>query len=786
MMQPKLRIKTDVFIPRSITALILLSVGIAAVLILSWQYPKGIGNNLVLDQASPDDITAPAEITYTSQILTSRAAENAAEAVDPIYDRQDSRIRQQQMLRASEALDFVSLVLTDQYADTELRTDYLLAVTEPNLSAEIVDQILSLTANEWDKIVAEVPQTVGLIMDQEIQDNVSAISKAKRDVLSLIDPDMSETVSNITTALTRDLIQPNSFYNEQKTAELRQQARATIQPITKRFKRGESIIRRGEIVIAEDIEALEQSGLARNEWTWWILLQAALFTTAIIGLITLAVNRFLPQIGSSSNNQIAFLALAAVFWLFAAKLMVTRTGTNEWLTYLYPLAALSMLVTLLVDLKVGIIFTMAFGLVVLYMSRTSSELATMLVLSGLVGAFTLRKTDRLISFLWSSLAIIFCNLFIYLTFNIPLTFPLQSNERYDLIAACLNGVLSTSIALISYFILGNIFGFTTSLELTELSRPTHPLLRQLLLKSPGTYHHTIVVSNLAERAAAAIGANELLTRVGAYYHDIGKTVRPYFFIENSAEGAENPHEKLEPHTSAQIIISHVSDGLDLAQKYKLPNRIRDFIREHHGTSLVHYFHQQAIEQVAEGETVDSEEFRYGGPKPQTKETAILSLADMCESAIRAIRPSTRAELAKIVDRLIDERVDAGELNESDLTFKELHVIKGVFVQVLQGVHHPRITYPSKDEAVATIPTLSNKEEPKADLAEPVTPPASKPKAKQEAKQEAKKEPKKEPKKEKPAIERISVAVSIPSATTSQPEPTNLPESEVVGGVEQPA
>jgi putative nucleotidyltransferase with HDIG domain len=240
--------------------------------------------------------------------------------------------------------------------------------------------------------------------------------------------------------------------------------------------------------------------------------------------------------------------------------------------------------------------------------------------------------------------------------------------------------------------LGNLFGITTSLQLTELSRPTHPLLRQLLLKSSGTYHHTIVVSNLAERAAAAIGADAFLTRVGAYYHDIGKTVRPYFFAENIVDTA-SPHDKLDPLTSAQIIISHVSDGLDLAHKYHLPLRIQDFIREHHGSTLVKYFYVQAQREANENEEVNPSDFSYPGPSPQTKETAILFLADLCEAAVRAIRPATREELAALVNRLIDERVAEDELSDSNLTFRELHVIKEVFLQVLQGVHHPRIQYP---------------------------------------------------------------------------------------------
>ncbi len=180
--------------------------------------------------------------------------------------------------------------------------------------------------------------------------------------------------------------------------------------------------------------------------------------------------------------------------------------------------------------------------------------------------------------------------------------------------------------------------------------------------------------------------------MGAYYHDIGKTVRPYFFTENITDGS-SPHDKLDPLTSAQIIISHVSDGLDLARKYHLPPRIQDLIREHHGRSLVKYFYIQAMQQAGPDEVVDEAAFRYPGPNPRSKETAILLLADTCEAAIRAMRPSTREELEELVNRLIDERVAEGELNDCNLTFRELQTIKEVFMHILQGVHHPRIQYP---------------------------------------------------------------------------------------------
>ena len=239
------------------------------------------------------------------------------------------------------------------------------------------------------------------------------------------------------------------------------------------------------------------------------------------------------------------------------------------------------------------------------------------------------------------------------------------------------------------------------MQLSELSRPTQPLLRQLLLKAPGTYHHTIVVSNLAERAAAAIGADALLARVGSYYHDIGKTVRPYFFTENIADNS-SPHEKLDPLTSAQIIISHVTDGIDLAQKYRLPPRIQDFIREHHGRSLTQFFYTQAQRQAGDSATVDPESFRYPGPNPRSKETAILLLADSCEAAVRSVRPNTREELEKFINKLIDGRVADGVLNQCDLTFKDLQTIREVFIQVLQGVHHPRVTYPEPVQPAAEV------------------------------------------------------------------------------------
>jgi putative nucleotidyltransferase with HDIG domain len=383
------------------------------------------------------------------------------------------------------------------------------------------------------------------------------------------------------------------------------------------------------------------------------------------------------------------LIILVVAWLLAAKFMIVP---HDWLPYLYPLAALGMLVAVMIDLRVAVVTIIGFSLLVHYLAPNNIMLVVYLCLGSLAGAVVLGRAERLTAFLWAGLTVAVVNWLCFAAFRLPFQEYTPARLIQMHVVAFLNGGLSASVAMIGYLVLGNLFGITTSLQLTELSRPTHPLLRQLLLKASGTYHHTIVVSNLAERAAAAIGADAFLARVGAYYHDIGKTVRPYFFTENILDDA-SPHDKLDPLTSAQIIISHVSDGVDLAHKYRLPTRIQDFIREHHGRTLVKYFYVQAEREAGENEVVDPADFSYPGPSPRTKETAILFLADLCEAAVRAVRPATREELEMLVNRLIDERVAEGELNESNLTFRDLQVTKEVFLQVLQGVHHPRIQYP---------------------------------------------------------------------------------------------
>jgi putative nucleotidyltransferase with HDIG domain len=384
------------------------------------------------------------------------------------------------------------------------------------------------------------------------------------------------------------------------------------------------------------------------------------------------------------------------------------------LGYLFPLATVSMLVTALVDAEIAIVLTAMLSLLVGFIAGGSLEFAVYAFAGGAVASLRLYRIEKLNAFLWAGLYGALTNVGVVLIFRLL-------EQDHDLVgtlqiagASVANAVLAMSLTLGGFFLFSNLLHITTSLQLLELGRPSHPLLRELLMNAPGTYHHSLMVGNLAEQAAQAVGANPLLARVGAYYHDIGKMHRPYFFAENQTDG-ENPHDRLDPETSARIITSHVKDGVQLARKYSLPAEIQDFIPQHHGTALPAYFFHRACDQNGGPDNTHEERFHYPGPKPRTREAAILMLADEVEAASRASRPRSPEEIDQLVDKLVRGRVEDGQLDDSDLTLSDLEKVKKTFVSVLQGIYHPRIKYPEdaeeEDKEAVERPTKRSRRSP---------------------------------------------------------------------------
>jgi putative nucleotidyltransferase with HDIG domain len=321
----------------------------------------------------------------------------------------------------------------------------------------------------------------------------------------------------------------------------------------------------------------------------------------------------------------------------------------------------------------------------------------------------LGKAQRIGAFFWAGMAIAAAGAMVVVVYRLPLA----STDWIGLAtlagAALFNGAAAAGLTVLMQFFLAQFLGTTTPLQLMELTRPDHPLMQMILREAPGTYQHSLQVANLAEQAAERIGADPLLTRVGALYHDAGKALNPIFFIENQVPGLLNPHDDLDPVTSANTIIRHVPDGVEVARKHRLPSRLLDFITEHHGTMITRYQYVRAVTLAGGDESqVDMEQFRYPGPRPQSRETAILMLADGCEARVRAEVPRGEDDLRNVVKSVIEQRVASRQLDDTTLTLRDLDEITDSFTGTLRGIYHPRIQYPKLESSSreATVPVSS--------------------------------------------------------------------------------
>ena len=357
-----------------------------------------------------------------------------------------------------------------------------------------------------------------------------------------------------------------------------------------------------------------------------------------------------------------------------------------------------MLVSVLLGTRLAVVMGVIAAFTVSVIEGNNFQLAPQLFITGTVGALLVRRIERVNHLFLAGLVVGASALATGSVFHL-LSGDLESMSILTiLVAALINGVLSSILVVGTMTILGQVFGITTTIGLLELAHPSQPLFRRLLTEAPGTYHHSIVVANLAEAAAEAIGADALLCRISAYYHDIGKLHRPYAFSENQF-GGENIHDQLRPSLSAKIIIGHVSEGYKLGKEHGLPNRVLELIMQHHGTTQVAYFYQKAL--ASSELPVDQSLYRYPGPRPQSREAGIMLLADTIEASVRSAPDQSPETVASMLDKMFEARITDGQLSECDLTLRDLEEIKQSLSNVLQGIYHPRVEYPSADQLQET-------------------------------------------------------------------------------------
>ena len=417
----------------------------------------------------------------------------------------------------------------------------------------------------------------------------------------------------------------------------------------------------------------------------------------------------------AGTTRLLLLACVVVGWIAAAQAFLAVSPPEDgrrYLVYVFPVAAAPMLLASLLDAGVGVVTAVVLGVLTAFVSASAPEvrpalamrpfdplqMASVFLLGGLVGAAALRRVDRTSRYLGAAGLVAATSLIALLAFWL-IGGPRRGVDVFwILVAAGLGGLLSAIIALGATVILGLAFGITTRQQLMGMAQLSHPLLRQLQEQAPGTFHHSVIVGNLAERAADLIGADALLVRVGCYFHDIGKSAKPAFYIENQT-GGENPYDKLGPEESAKMIAEHVLAGVELARSHRVPEAVRAFIPEHHGTRLITYFYRKA---VAADPEVDAEKFRYPGPRPQSRETAIVMLADSVEAIVRSSRDRSEERIISLVKAVLAERLAEGQLDECDLTMRDLATIADSFSSTLRGVYHARVEYPAPTGAEKSI------------------------------------------------------------------------------------
>ena len=358
-----------------------------------------------------------------------------------------------------------------------------------------------------------------------------------------------------------------------------------------------------------------------------------------------------------------------------------------------PLALAPLLMTMLINYKISLFVNSMNVIIVAALTGFNSQVIIIAIVNALVGATILRKMQQRNDILYSTLYIAVLSGVITFATGVILSSNLKDiflNSAFSIIGTVFAGVLATGLLPF----LESTFNIVTTLKLLELSNPNTPLLKKLLMEAPGTYHHSMLVANLAELAAEEVKANPVIARIGAYYHDVGKTTRPYFFKENQIS-KENPHDKITANLSTLIIISHVKEGLELAKEYNIPEVIQDIIAQHHGTTLVKYFYYTVKNNSENPDEVREEDFRYPGPIPSTKEAGIIMLADSVEAAVRSINEPTKGKIEEMVNNIIKDKLHSGQLNDCDLTLKDLETIRKCFLKTLNGIYHQRIEYPTE-------------------------------------------------------------------------------------------
>jgi cyclic-di-AMP phosphodiesterase PgpH len=676
------------------------------------------------------DIKAPQDLLVADEVLTEKKRLEAERTILPLYDF-DSRagyriallLRDAQLLLNKEvtnpAVESTTHPESFETLELPLSKDELKHLRDNLPTGKSFEPIQKLFVHNYQtKIVGnlqlfEVNSEKGIIL-RNLQNNQEAIATDLKKVTGLeeiarrmekqlrADADLPPAFSKALLPVVEKLLRPNLTFNKNETEARKRAAREAVSPVLYQVKKGEMIVREGERLTAEQVDELNAFQKRGEDFSFFYVIIGLALSIFVLFQVFHLFAKWNIRKYSPSRKDLFLLAglLGVLFPLFKLAIFVADAlgsvfpfidATGYY--YLLPFAAGAMLVRIVLNSEIALIFAVISSWLFGALFGNDLFIAFYALVGSLIGAHGVRQCVQRSSLYLAGLRLSLFNGMMVLGLYFMTTKSIDIQLLYQLIFALSGGLLCAVIVTGIVPLIESLFKYTTNIKLLELANMNSPLLRELMVQAPGTYHHSIVVGNLVEAAAEAINANPLLARVGAYYHDIGKVRKPLYFIENLGR-QENRHDKLTPSMSALILMAHAKDGVDLAREWKLGEPLEDIIRQHHGTTLMKFFYEKAKKRKDGGDVlVDERDYRYSGPKPQSREAGLIMLGDAVEAASRTLTDPTPARIRGMVQKIINNIFIDGQLDNCDLTLKDFHLIAKSFNLILTGMFHQRIDYP---------------------------------------------------------------------------------------------
>lgn len=633
-------------------------------------------------QVSDRDVIAPRTVSYVNIDKTKKLESEVLASVANVYDL-DINVAAKADESITAIFSAVRSVTVDRSLQTvEEKADKLQRSINVSLPGTVISALVKLNDNELAKAEAQTKNILHKYFQRGIRDDDLDITR-KHVVIETEELLLPKDIETAVAGISQTLLSPNYILNVRETDKRKQVALAGVESVRETIKKGQVIVRRGDVVTIEQIHAMEELGLHKGQVNELRIFGLTIFILVIMTLIMGYLYKFARQV-YENDLQLVLLGLIILVTLLLAKV------AHYYSDFVAPIAAGALLAAILIDTRIGLLVSVALAMFFSVIVDHELRPVAVALVGSMAGVYSVAKMTHGYSVTKTGLWIAAVNFIIIASSG----FIEQVNSS-QVFMQCLLGVVSGIGAAVittgSLPYLEHTFNITTPIKLLDFAQPNHPLLQRLLLEAPGTYHHSVLVGNMAETAADSIGADPVTVRVGAYYHDIGKIKRPFFFIENQVE-SENPHDKIAPSLSTLIVTSHIKDGIELCQEYKVPQVVIDIVQQHHGTTLVSYFYKRATE-TEHSECIIEADFRYEGPRPQTKEAALIMLADASEAAVRSISKPNINRIEAMVRKIIRERLNDGQLDECNLTLKDLNTIGDVFIRVLSSMFHNRIEYP---------------------------------------------------------------------------------------------